>query len=68
MEGNYHTQRRYSLMHSLLEYVGMERERLLVDWVSAAEGGRFAQMATEFAAQVRELGPCGLGTSGGGSR
>ena len=68
MEGNYHTQRRYSLMHSLLEYVGMERERLLVDWVSAAEGGRFAQMATEFATQVKELGPCGLGTSGGGSR
>ena len=67
LEGNYHTQRRYSLMHSLLEYVGLERERLLVDWVSAAEGGRFAQMATEFAARVKELGPRGLGTSGGGS-
>jgi coenzyme F420-reducing hydrogenase delta subunit len=67
MEGNYHAQRRYSLMHSLLEYVGLERERLLVDWVSAAEGGRFAQMATEFADQVKELGPCGLCTSGGGS-
>jgi coenzyme F420-reducing hydrogenase delta subunit len=67
MEGNYHAQRRYALMHSLLEYVGLERERLLVDWVSAAEGGRFAQMATEFAAQVKELGTCGLCTSGGGS-
>mgnify|MGYP001096184230 CR=1 FL=1 len=59
LEGNYHTQRRYALMHSLLEYVGLERERLLVDWVSAAEGGRFAQMASEFASQVRELGPWG---------
>ena len=68
LEGNYHTQRRYSLMHSLLEYVGMERERLLVDWVSASEGGRFAQTATEFAAKVRELGPCELGTAGRGDR
>ncbi len=59
LEGNYHTQRRYSLMHSLLEYVGLERERLLVDWVSAAEGGRFAQMTTEFSDQVKELGPWG---------
>ena len=57
LEGNYHARRRYALMHRLLEYVGLERERLLVDWVSAAEGGRFAEMATEFAAQVRELGP-----------
>jgi coenzyme F420-reducing hydrogenase delta subunit len=67
MEGNYHTRRRYALMHSLLEYVGLERERLLVDWVSAAEGGRFAEMATKFSAQVKELGPCGLSTSGGRS-
>jgi coenzyme F420-reducing hydrogenase delta subunit len=58
-EGNYHARRRYSLMHGLLEYVGIERERLLVEWVSAAEGGRFAEMATEFTDQVRELGPWG---------
>jgi coenzyme F420-reducing hydrogenase delta subunit len=46
-------------MHSLLEYVGIDRERLRVDWVSAAEGARFAEMATEFTAQVMELGPWG---------
>jgi coenzyme F420-reducing hydrogenase delta subunit len=59
VEGNFHARRRYALMHSILDYVGVERERLLVDWVSAAEGTRFAEMATEFAAQVRELGPWG---------
>ena len=58
-EGNYHARRRYTLMHRLLEYVGIEEQRLLVEWVSAAEGNRFAEMATEFAAQVRELGPWG---------
>ncbi len=59
LEGNYHARRRYALMHRLLEYVGIERERLLVAWVSAAEGARFAQMATEFTNRVRELGPRG---------
>jgi coenzyme F420-reducing hydrogenase delta subunit len=59
VEGNYYARRRYALMHSLLEYVGVERERLLVDWVSASEGGRFAKVATAFADQIRELGPWG---------
>jgi len=59
LEGNYHAQRRFALMHRLLEYVGVERERLLVDWVSASEGRRFAEVATEFTAQVTALGPQG---------
>ena len=58
-EGNYYARRRYALMHSLLDYVGIEKERLLVEWVSAAEGGRFAEMTTDFTAQVRGLGPWG---------
>ena len=58
-EGNYHARRRYALMHRLLEYMGIERERLLVDWVSAAEGRRYAALVTAFAAQVKDLGPWG---------
>jgi F420-non-reducing hydrogenase iron-sulfur subunit len=46
-------------MHGLLEYVGVERDRLLVDWVSAAEGRHFCELATEFTGQVREMGPWG---------
>jgi F420-non-reducing hydrogenase iron-sulfur subunit len=37
--------------------VGIEAGRLRVDWVSAAEGNRFAQVVTELTDQVRELGP-----------
>ena len=59
VEGNYHARRRYALMHRLLEYVGIETERLLVEWVSAAEGRRFAEVTADFTAQVRELGPWG---------
>ena len=58
-EGNYHARRRYALMRRLLEYAGVDSERILIEWVSAAEGGRFAEMTTEFTAQVSELGPWG---------
>jgi len=37
--------------------VGIEPERLRLDWVSAAEGGKFAQVTAEFTETVRELGP-----------
>ena len=59
VEGNYHARRRYALMHRLLEYVGVEEDRLLVDWVSAAEGRRFVEVTANFTAQVSELGPWG---------
>jgi F420-non-reducing hydrogenase iron-sulfur subunit len=59
VEGNYHARRRYALMQRLLEYVGVEKERVLVEWVSAAEGRRFAGMVDAFTAQVKELGPWG---------
>jgi len=56
-EGNYHARRRYALMHRFLDFVGIEADRLHIDWVSAAEGHRFAQVVAEFTEQVRKLGP-----------
>jgi coenzyme F420-reducing hydrogenase delta subunit len=43
-------------MHSFLDYVGIEAGRLRIDWVSAAEGNRFAQVVAELTDGVRELG------------
>jgi F420-non-reducing hydrogenase iron-sulfur subunit len=56
-QGNYLAQRRYSIMHRLLEFTGVEKERLIVDWVSASEGKRFGEVVTNFTEQVRNLGP-----------
>ena len=56
-QGNYYAQRRYSIMHRLLDFTGVEYERLFVDWVSASEGKRFAEVVTTFTQKVRELGP-----------
>ena len=47
-------------MHRLLEFTGIESERLHVDWVSASEGKKFAQVVTNFTEQVRSLGPVAI--------
>ncbi|MGB8648266.1 MAG: hydrogenase iron-sulfur subunit [Anaerolineae bacterium] len=56
-DGNYYARRRYTLMHGFLDFLGIDQKRIKVDWVSAAEGKRFAQVVTEFTDQVRALGP-----------
>jgi coenzyme F420-reducing hydrogenase delta subunit len=63
-QGNYFAQRRYALMHRLLEFTGIESERLYVEWVSASEGKKFADVATSFTESVRALGPSPLAREG----
>ena len=54
--GNYYTRRRMSLLFSMLDYLGIERARTRVEWVSAAEGAKFAQNMSDFAQSVAALG------------
>ncbi|PIU23792.1 MAG: hypothetical protein CO103_05430 [Chloroflexi bacterium CG_4_9_14_3_um_filter_45_9] len=56
-EGNYHTRRRFALLRDFLDYLGIARDRLWVEWVSASEGQRFAQMVSNFTKELAELGP-----------
>jgi len=62
MTGNYYTERRMKTTKNVLKNVGLSPERLRVDWVSAAEGERFAALAREFTEKVRKLGPLGKET------
>ena len=59
-QGKYYAQRRYAIMHKLLDFIGIEFDRLEVDWVSASEGKRFADVVTDFTNQVKKLGPSRL--------
>ena len=54
--GNYYTRRRMTLLFSMLDFLGIEKERTRVEWVSAAEGQKFAQTMQEFVAAVTKLG------------
>ncbi|MBC7188360.1 MAG: hydrogenase iron-sulfur subunit [Calditrichaeota bacterium] len=59
-EGNYKTLRRVTLMKKMLQQLGIEDGRLRLEWISAAEGRKFAQTMDEFTAQIRALGPLKL--------
>jgi F420-non-reducing hydrogenase iron-sulfur subunit len=56
-EGNIKAQKRAEAIELLLEDFGLEPERFRLEWVSASEGSRFAQIATEMVEELRELGP-----------
>ncbi len=55
--GNYFTRRRITLLYSMLDFLGIERNRTRLEWVSAAEGAKFAAVMNSFVDEVRKLGP-----------
>jgi F420-non-reducing hydrogenase iron-sulfur subunit len=56
-DGNYHARRRFALLREFLDYLGIAKERLRVEWVSASEGQRFAELVSDFTAELNKLGP-----------
>ncbi len=56
-EGNYKTMRRIPLLKKMLAQMGIESERVRLEWVSASEGDRFATVVNEMTEQIRSLGP-----------
>jgi F420-non-reducing hydrogenase iron-sulfur subunit len=56
-DGNKKTARRIPLLKKMLNQFGIEDARIRLEWVSAAEGDRFAELVNEMTEQVRALGP-----------
>jgi len=59
-EGNYKTLRRYHLLKHVLRQMGIEEERLRLEWISAAEGDRVRSAINDMVEKVRALGPLQL--------
>jgi len=57
IKGNYYTRRRVTALRRLLKIVGLEPDRVRLEWVSASEGIRFAQVVREFTETIKGLGP-----------
>lgn len=53
--GNYYTRRRMTLLFSMLDYLGIEKERVRLEWVSAAEGAKFSNVMNDFATTIASL-------------
>ena len=60
-EGNYDALGNMHLCKKLLEHVGINPDRLRLEWISASEGMRFAEVMNDFGAKLNELGPLGKG-------
>ncbi|MBI2917742.1 MAG: hydrogenase iron-sulfur subunit [Chloroflexi bacterium] len=59
-EGNYRALDMVGLFHKLLVQVGLSPKRLRIEWVSASEGNRFAELVSDFTRQLKALGPLGI--------
>ena len=55
--GNYRARRRIAITKKFLEYVGVEPERLQASWVSASEGGKFAEVVAEITGDLKKISP-----------
>lgn len=56
-EGNYRCLRRYFLLQKYIRQMGIEPERLKLEWISASEGKQFADLVNSFTETLTELGP-----------
>lgn len=58
-EGNYDAMSMVNLCKLLLKHIGIDPRRLRLEWVSAGEGIRFANIMNEFSREIEDLGPLG---------
>lgn len=59
-EGNYNALRRYMLLKKLIHAVGIEEERIRLEWIAASEGEKVQRVINEMTETVRRLGPLRL--------
>lgn len=55
--GNYYARRRFMVLKSLLEYLGIDPRRFQVSWCSAAEGVKYSQVVKDVVTEVKNAGP-----------
>ena len=60
IKGNLSTRRRVIGMKPFLEVIGIEPERLRLEWIGASEGPKFAETVKSFTQTIKELGPSPL--------
>ena len=58
ISGNEYARERFGRLHDIIiKQLGINEKRVRLEWVSASEGKRFAELITEFTNEIKELGP-----------
>ncbi len=55
--GNFHARRRWTIFRTLMEFMGIQTDRITFTWVSAAEGAKWAEVVNSTAERIRQMGP-----------
>ena len=64
IDGNLRAKDRIDFLKECLKDIGIEPERLRLEWISASEGDKFARVVREMVEEVKKLGPNPLKGSG----
>jgi F420-non-reducing hydrogenase iron-sulfur subunit len=59
-EGNYKCLRRYKLLKKFLAQMGIEDERVRLEWIAASEGDKVKRITNEMVEDLKRLGPLKL--------
>ncbi|UCE44311.1 MAG: hydrogenase iron-sulfur subunit [Candidatus Bathyarchaeota archaeon] len=62
VKGNYMMERRFDFLKEALGHLGIEPERLRLEWISAGEGEKFRALMRDAARRIKELGRSPLRT------
>jgi F420-non-reducing hydrogenase iron-sulfur subunit len=60
LEGNYEAEMKFNMVQKFLSYIDFDK-RVRLEWVSASEGARFAEVVSSFTKQVKDQGPSPAG-------
>ncbi|TXT59425.1 MAG: hypothetical protein BAJALOKI2v1_210026 [Promethearchaeota archaeon] len=60
LEGNYEAEMKFKMVEKFLRFLNFEN-RVRLEWVSASEGNRFAEVVTEFTEQIKSIGASPVG-------
>ena len=55
--GNFHAKRRWIMFKELMDFMGIDMNRVTFSWVSAAEGPKFAKVVDKVTTDIKKLGP-----------
>ncbi|OFV68291.1 MAG: methyl-viologen-reducing hydrogenase delta subunit [Candidatus Syntrophoarchaeum caldarius] len=61
VHGNMEAERRIELLRSIFERSGINPRRVRIEWISASEGEKFAEVTRAFKQEIDEIGPINQG-------
>jgi F420-non-reducing hydrogenase iron-sulfur subunit len=57
LAGNEKAARRYAILSKMLRQIGLEPERVRLEWISASEGEKFAKVIRSMVQDLKRVGP-----------